>query len=120
MIQKNKFISSASESDVSLEKIKAPEGVDLHAFKTLVNKYGLNPEDNSEILKGRLKKKNRYGMKQERIFKLYMNGQLKYYADCKLKGIIELTKSSKAKKVSNQEIILKVPENHKQTYALFG
>jgi hypothetical protein len=36
------------------------------------------------ILKGHLKKKNKFGNKQLRFFELYDNGELRYYKDCSI------------------------------------
>ena len=52
-------------------------------------------------------------MKQERRFKLYANGLIKYFEDAELKGQMELTKDAKALKVSKFEINISLPKNRK-------
>ena len=52
-------------------------------------------------------------MKQERRFKLYANGLIKYFEDHELKGQMELTKDAKALKVSKFEINISLPKNRK-------
>jgi hypothetical protein len=44
------------------------------------------------ILEGMLLKKNRWFMKQERRFKLYATGEIKYYKGTEEKGCLQLVK----------------------------
>ena len=54
-------------------------------------------EPGKPILTGLLLKKNRFFMKQERRFELYMEGSIKYFHDKSQKGTMELTKNSQAR-----------------------
>ena len=84
----------------------------------LENKVG-NLTPDQPVLTGILLKQNRYWMKQERRFELYMNGHLKYYKNKDLKGTLTLTKGSKALKVGRSEAILRI-EGAKKDYILFS
>lgn len=66
---------------------------------------------------GNILKKNRYFMQQERKFELYANGDLKYFHGIELKGIMVLTKRSKARKVSKTDFEIVLPDAGK-TYKL--
>lgn len=70
------------------------------------------------VLEGILLKKNKWYMKQERRFKLYANGQLKYFKDSEQKGTMELTKDSSCKKISRYEIEITLPERGNKKYVL--
>ena len=59
---------------------------------------------------GNILKKNRFFMQQERKFELYANGDLKYYHGVDLKGIMVLTKRSKARKTSRNEFEITLPD----------
>jgi len=60
------------------------------------------------VLVGKILKKNRWFMEQERRFELYANGDLKYYKGTEHKGTMVLTKRSKALKTgrTNFEVVL--------------
>ena len=60
--------------------------------------------DTEAVLTGILVKKNRYYMKQERRFELYKNGELKYFHNQEQKGVMKLSKGSKARKISRTEV----------------
>ena len=62
-------------------------------------------------------KKNRWMMKQERRFKLYATGEIKYFKELEQKGCMQLTKDSSARKISRTEIEVKLNAVHK-TYVL--
>jgi hypothetical protein len=69
------------------------------------------------ILEGILLKKNKWYMKQERRFKLYANGQIKYFKDAEMKGCMELTKDARARKLNKYEVEVTLPKKDK-TYTL--
>lgn len=69
------------------------------------------------MLEGLLLKKNRWMMKQERRFKLYATGEIKYFKDQELKGSMQLSKDSSARKISRNEVEVKLNAVHK-TYIL--
>ena len=65
------------------------------------------------ILEGMLLKKNQWFMKQERTFKLFPTGEIKYYKTDGAKeqcGTFNLTVSAKARKISRYEVELSLPE----------
>lgn len=70
------------------------------------------------VLEGNLLKKNKWFMKQERRFKLYATGELKYYKGQEEKGCLVLTKDSMARKISKQEVELTLNKSHRKTYIL--
>lgn len=55
-------------------------------------KMSLAIKKGSPILEGNLLKKNKWFMKQERRFKLYATGHIKYFKGTEEKGIMELQK----------------------------
>jgi hypothetical protein len=65
------------------------------------------------LLEGNLLKKNKWYMKQERRFKLYANGKIIYFKGQEEKGIMELSRVSKARKVSRSEVELTLKDDHK-------
>lgn len=65
------------------------------------------------ILEGNLLKKNKWFMKQERRFKLFANGDIKYYKGQEEKGIMKLQKSSTARKISRYEVEITLHAGHK-------
>lgn len=65
------------------------------------------------ILEGILLKKNKWYMKQERRFKLYANGQIKYFKDAELKGTMELTRDARCRKLNKYEIEITLPKRDK-------
>ena len=69
------------------------------------------------VLVGNLLKKNKWFMKQEREFRLYADGRLEYYKETEKKGSMELTRDSKARKVSRYEVEVTLPAR-KKTYIL--
>jgi len=52
-------------------------------------------------------------MKQERRFKLYANGQIKYFKDAELKGTMELTRDARCRKLNKYEIEITLPKRDK-------
>ena len=60
--------------------------------------------ENRPILAGLLLKKNKWSVKQERRFELYADGKIKYYKASEWAGTFELTKVSKARKVSRFDL----------------
>jgi len=80
------------------------------------SKFVIN-EDGKPVLSGKILKKNRYFMQQERLFELHGNGDLKYFHGIEQKGIMVLTKRSKARKVSKTEFEIVLPDVGK-TYKL--
>jgi len=70
------------------------------------------------VLEGMLLKKNKWYMKQERRFKLYANGHLKYFKDAEQKGVMELSKDSSCKKISRYEIEITLPNRNNKKYIL--
>ena len=69
------------------------------------------------VLEGNLLKKNKWYMKQERRFKLYADGRITYFKETEKKGEINLTKDSRARKVSRYEVELSIP-SAKRIYIL--
>ena len=63
-------------------------------------------------------KKNKWFMKQERRFKLYATGQIKYYKGQEEKGELMLSQDSKARKISRYEVELTLNKDHRKTYIL--
>ena len=80
-------------------------------------KYGLVPVG-EPILKGFMLKKNRYFMKQEREFELYLSGEIKYFNGNDLKGTMDLTSDAQARKISKTEIEINLPANKKNYYLI--
>lgn len=70
-------------------------------------------ETGKPILTGLLLKKNRFFMKQERRFELYMEGEIKYFHNAELKGTMKLTKGAKARMINRTEVEIVLPENDK-------
>lgn len=52
----------------------------------------LRVEKGEPVLKGRLLKQNKFWMKQERDFILYLNGEIKYFKGKDHKGTMQLVK----------------------------
>ncbi len=52
-------------------------------------------------------------MKQERLFKLFTTGQIKYYKGTEEKGTMILGKDSKARKISKYEVEISLNKTHK-------
>ena len=75
-------------------------------------RYGLVPY-NEPILKGKLLKKNRFFMKQERLFELYVDGQIKYFNGTEQKGTMILTHDAGARKISKTDIEINLPQAKK-------
>lgn len=75
------------------------------------------PDDDRPVLSGNILKKNRFFMQQERKFDLYANGDLKYFKGIEQKGIMVLTKLSRARKVSKTQFEVVLPDVEK-TYQL--
>ncbi len=65
------------------------------------------------MLEGLLLKKNKWFMKQERLFKLFTTGHLKYFKGSDEKGTMILTKESKARKISKYEVEIFLSKGHK-------
>ena len=65
-------------------------------MQQIVERFGPIQND-APFLEGKLNKKNRYFSKQERCFRFFIDGQIKYYAPSTLeeKGTINLDKDSK-------------------------
>ena len=61
-------------------------------------------EPGKPILTGLLLKKNRFFMKQERRFELYMDGTIKYFHNTEQKGTMQLSTDAKAKSLSRTEV----------------
>ena len=80
-------------------------------------RYGLVPY-NEPILKGQLLKKNKFFMKQERLFELFMDGTIKYFNGADQKGTMMLTRNSQARKISKTELEVSLPENRKNYYLM--
>ena len=72
------------------------------AASYLETTYG-DLQSDRPLLSGLLIKKNRYFMYQERRFELFIDGRIKYYHLGKEKGMLTLTKESKARKVGRRE-----------------
>lgn len=72
-------------------------------------RYGLVPY-NEPILKGKLLKKNRFFMKQERLFELFTDGQIKYFNGTEQKGTMILTPDAQARKISKSDIEISLPQ----------
>lgn len=70
-------------------------------------------ETGKPVLEGLLLKKNRFYMKQERRFELYMDGVIKYFAGTEQKGTMELTPNSQCRALNRTEIEIQLPENEK-------
>lgn len=70
-------------------------------------------EPGKPILTGLLLKKNRFFMKQERRFELYMEGEIRYFHNTQQKGTMELTADAKAKIISRTEVEIILPSNNK-------
>ena len=51
-------------------------------------RYSLAIKSGKPLLEGNLLKKNKWFMKQERRFKLYANGEIKYFKGQEEKGIM--------------------------------
>ena len=68
------------------------------------------------VLEGNLLKKNRFFMKQERRFKLYATGHLKYFSGQEEKGCLQLDETSVARKISKYEVELTLNKKHRKTY----
>lgn len=65
------------------------------------------------ILKGNLLKKNKFYIKQERRFELFMEGYIKYYDGDSLKGTMELTPNARCQRQNRTEAEILLPENRK-------
>ena len=76
-------------------------------------------EAGKPILTGLLLKKNRFYMKQERRFELYMEGKIVYYQNTEQKGTMDLTADARAKALSRTEVEIVLPANNKN-YILVG
>uniref|UniRef100_A0A7S3HVN4 Uncharacterized protein n=1 Tax=Favella ehrenbergii TaxID=182087 RepID=A0A7S3HVN4_9SPIT len=70
-------------------------------------------EPGKPILTGLLLKKNRFWIKQERRFELYMEGFIRYFENTKVKGEMKLTPGAKAVHLSRTEVEITLPENKK-------
>lgn len=70
-------------------------------------------EPGKPILTGLLLKKNRFFMKQERRFELYMDGVIKYFHNSAQKGTMDLTPDAKARSLSRTEVEIVLPSNNK-------
>lgn len=70
-------------------------------------------EPGKPILTGLLLKKNRFFMKQERRFELYMDGTIKYFHNTEQKGTMQLSVDAKAKSLSRTEVQINLPQNDK-------
>ena len=75
-------------------------------------------QNKQAVLEGLLLKKNKYFMKQERRFKLFATGEIKYYKGQEEKGCLMLSVDSKARKISRYEIELTLNKDHRKTYIL--
>ena len=64
---------------------------DLEFEQSLKHKL-LQVQPNEPVLSGKMLKKNKYLMKQERKFVLFLDGTIKYYKDDEQKGTIQLEK----------------------------
>jgi hypothetical protein len=65
------------------------------------------------LLEGLLLKKNKWFMKQERLFRLFTTGHIKYFKGPEEKGTMILTKESKARKISKYEVEISLGKHHK-------
>ena len=63
--------------------------------------------ENRPVLSGLLMKKNKWSVKQERRFELFADGKMKYYKANEWAGTFQLTKTSKAIKISRFELEVK-------------
>lgn len=69
------------------------------------------------VLTGLLLKKNRFYMKQERRFELYMEGYIKYFQNTEQKGEMALTPDARARALNRTEVEITLP-SHKKNYLL--
>jgi hypothetical protein len=76
-------------------------------------------EPGKPILTGLLLKKNRFYMKQERRFELFIEGEIRYYENTELKGTMVLCPNSKARSLSRTEVEIVLPTN-KKNYLLIA
>jgi len=60
-------------------------------------------EAGKPILTGLLLKKNRFWLKQERRFELYMEGFIRYFENTKQKGEMQLTPDARAVMLSRTD-----------------
>ncbi len=70
-------------------------------------------EPGKPILTGLLLKKNRFFMKQERRFELYMEGEIRYFHNTDLKGTMKLTGDARARALSRTEVEIVLPLHNK-------
>ena len=70
-------------------------------------------EPGKPILTGLLLKKNRFFMKQERRFELFMEGEIRYYHNTELKGTMQLTGDARARALNRTEVEIVLPANNK-------
>ena len=70
-------------------------------------------EPGKPILTGLLLKKNRFFMKQERRFELFLEGQIKYFHNTSQKGTMELTPEARARQLNRTEVEIVLPANNK-------
>lgn len=68
------------------------------------------PKDGKPVLAGKLLKRNRWFMQQERKFELFANGDLKYFKGSDHKGTMVLTKRSKARKTGRTDFEIVLPD----------
>ena len=70
-------------------------------------------EPGKPILTGLLLKKNRFFMKQERRFELFMEGEIRYYHNTELKGTMTLTGDARARALNRTEVEIVLPAHNK-------
>ena len=70
-------------------------------------------EPGKPILTGLLLKKNRFYMKQERRFELFMEGYIRYFHNTEMKGEMSLTPDARARSLNRTEVEITLPANKK-------
>jgi hypothetical protein len=76
-------------------------------------RFTLAKSKGTPFLEGNLLKKNKFFMKQERRFKLYPTGEIKYFKGQEEKGCLKLEPRSKARKISRTEVELFINKDTK-------
>ena len=71
------------------------------------------------VLSGLLLKRNKYYVKQQRRFELFMDGTINYYKNLELRGSLFLIPGTKAIKIGRNECTLRIPGARKD-YQLLG
>lgn len=101
--------------ELELQIIKE-RGHEMPEMNPTEQKMSYAISQNMAVLEGNLLKKNKWFMKQERRFKLYATGEIKYYKGQEEKGCLVLSKDSYAKKISKHEVELTLNAQHRKTY----